>query len=195
MSARKLGGAFLLILACSGKAHPAEPAQFKVMTLDPARSSFGFEIRTRLGQKIHGVFPRIEGEVVELPDGRHQVNLRMHTRDVDIPNKPRYTAWIRGEDFFDVANYPLVMFQSEPAPRQLITEGGKVVGKLTLRGVTHTETMQLNPATCPRAGYDCDVISKGTIHRGRYGMDGWQMALGDRVTFLLQVRLMESPQP
>jgi polyisoprenoid-binding protein YceI len=180
------------MLAAAGLA-PAQPAapprSEQIGAIDPARSSFIFEIRTRLGQRIHGVFPHLEGEVVQRPDGSHLLRLRMPTHDVNIPGRPRYTAWIRGEDFFDVENFPLVTFESEPAPPQVISAGGKVSGKLTIRGTTHAETMRLIAAECPRAGYDCDVISQGTIQRGRYGMDGWQMALGDRVTFTLRVRL------
>ena len=71
------------------------------LQLDPARTEFGFEIRTRFGQKIAGLFPQFEGDVLVLPDGRHQVRLRMPAAAVEIPDKPRYTAWMRGEDFFD----------------------------------------------------------------------------------------------
>ncbi|MCF5935062.1 polyisoprenoid-binding protein, partial [Xanthomonas perforans] len=46
-----------------------------------------------------------------------------------------------------------------------------------------------------RPGYDCDVFSRGTVLRGRYGMNAWQMALGDRVTFILRGRLQEARRP
>jgi polyisoprenoid-binding protein YceI len=165
------------------------------LQLDPARTEFGFEIRTRFGQKIAGLFPQFEGDVLVLPDGRHQVRLRMHAAAVEIPDKPRYTAWMRGEDFFDVARYPVVQFDSLPYDPRITAAGGDIVGNLTIRGITHLETLRVMPAECPRAGYDCDVISRGTVLRGRYGMDSWQVALGDRVTFVLRARLLEAPRP
>lgn len=39
------------------------------LTLDSVHSYFEFRVRTRLGQSIDGVFPRLEGEVVILPEG------------------------------------------------------------------------------------------------------------------------------
>lgn len=184
-----------LLAACLalGWAPPAL-AQHKLL-LDPARSQFGFEIRTRFGQRISGVFPHFEGDVLVLPDGRHQVRLRMFADQVEIPGKPRYTAWMRGEDFFDVARYPVVQFDSLPYSPAVAEQGGDIIGNLTLRGVTHLETLRVQPQECARPGYDCDVISRGTVLRGRYGMDSWQVALGDRVTFLLRARFLETPQP
>ncbi|KAF1013353.1 MAG: hypothetical protein GAK31_03502 [Stenotrophomonas maltophilia] len=69
--------------------------------LDLGRSQIGFEVRTRFGQRIEGVFPQFEGRIEQLSDGRHQVHLKMFTRTVEIPGKPRYTGWMRGEEFFD----------------------------------------------------------------------------------------------
>ena len=34
---------------------------------DPTHTRFGFEMRTRWGQRIRGTFPEFEGEVIELP--------------------------------------------------------------------------------------------------------------------------------
>ncbi|MEE7546700.1 polyisoprenoid-binding protein [Xanthomonas sp. Kuri4-1] len=167
----------------------------RVLTMDPVQSRFGFEIRTRLGQRIEGLFPRFDGEIVVLPSGRHQVRLRMYAAQVEIPGKPRYTAWMRGADFFDVARYPVVEFDSIPYDPRVTLDGGDLVGNLTIRGITHLETLRVMPAECARPGYDCDVISRGTVLRGRYGMDNWQVALGDRVTFMLRGRLREAPTP
>ncbi|WP_315389747.1 YceI family protein [uncultured Stenotrophomonas sp.] len=175
-------------------AAPVQPP-LQVLQVDAARSHFGFEIRTRLGQRIEGVFPRFEGRVDVLPDGRHQVHLRMFSRYVEIPGKERYTAWMRGEEFFDSARYPVVEFDSRPYWPDPVHQGGVIEGQLILRGVSHPEVLKVEPAVCPRAGYDCDVVSRGTVQRGRYGMDSWQLALSDRVTFVLRARLHEAPKP
>lgn len=170
----------------SAQAPPLSPGEH---ALDPAQSRFGFEIRTRFGQRIEGFFPRFEGTVEMLPDGRHQVRLRLFTAYVQIPGKPRYSGWMRGEDFFDAERFPTVSFDSQPFSPQLLTTGGALVGTLSIRGVGHTETLTMMPSACSRPGYDCDVISRGTVLRGRYGMDKWDLALSDRVTFVLRARL------
>jgi len=174
---------------------PAPVASSHALAFDTSTSRFGFEIRTRLGQRIEGIFPRFEGNIEVLSDGRHQVHLRMFTRYVEIPGKARYTGWMRGEEFFDSARYPVVEFDSLPYWPEVVDKGGRIEGRLILRGVSHPETLRVEPPSCARAGYDCDVVSRGTVQRGRYGMDSWQLALSDRVTFVLRARLSEAPKP
>jgi polyisoprenoid-binding protein YceI len=171
----------------------AEPP--RTLQLDVVRSQIGFEVRTRFGQRIEGVFPRFEGRIEVLSDGRHQVHLKMFTRTVEIPGKDRYTGWMRGPEFFDAGSYPFVEFDSLPYWPETVAEGGGIDGRLTLRGVSHPETLKVEKAECARPGYDCDVVSRGTVQRGRYGMDSWQLALSDRVTFVLRARLSEAPKP
>lgn len=182
-------GLLLILLMLAGSALAAEPLHF-----DTAHSRFGFEIRTRFGQKVEGVFPRFEGWITVLPDGRHQVRLRMYSEYVEIPDKPRYTGWMRGEDFFDAARYPVVEFDSDPYDPRLTETGGDVQGRLSIRGISRAEVMRLAKPECARPGYDCDLVSRGTILRGRYGMDSWQMALSDRVIFVLRTRLVGAPK-
>ncbi|MCC3254136.1 YceI family protein [Xanthomonas campestris] len=170
-------------------------AQQKVHAIDPVQSRFGFEIRTRFGMKIEGLFPRFRGELTDSADGRQQVRFRLDAAQVEIPGKDRYTAWMRGEDFFNVAQYPVVEFESFPYSAEVVKRGGEITGNLAIRGITHVETLHVVPAECARPGYDCDVISRGTVLRGRYGMNAWQMALGDRVTFILRGRLQEVRRP
>ncbi|WP_368865772.1 YceI family protein [Stenotrophomonas maltophilia] len=167
----------------------------RVLLLDTQHSRIGFEVRTRFGQRIEGVFPQFEGRIEVLSDGRHQVHLKMFTRSVEIPGKARYTGWMRGEEFFDAGRHPMVEFDSLPYWPDTVAEGGDIEGRLTLRGVSHPESLRVEKAQCARAGYDCDVVSRGTVQRGRYGMDSWQLALSDRVTFVLRARLSEAPKP
>nr|WP_312456997.1 YceI family protein [Stenotrophomonas pavanii] len=165
------------------------------LRLDTQRSRIGFEVRTRFGQRIEGVFPHFEGRIEILSDGRHQVHLKMFTRSVEIPGKARYTGWMRGEEFFDAARHPVVEFDSLPYWPETVEQGGDIQGRLTLRGISHPESLRVEKAECARPGYDCDVVSRGTVQRGRYGMDSWQLALSDRVTFVLRARLSEAPKP
>ena len=39
---------------------------------DTVHTRFGFELRTRWGQRVHGTFPRHDGALHTLPDGRLQ---------------------------------------------------------------------------------------------------------------------------
>jgi len=163
--------------------------------LDVARSQLGFEVRSRIGQRIEGQFQQFEGRIEVMSDGRHQVHLKMYARSAEIPGKPRYTGWMRGEDFFDAERHPVIEFDSLPYHPSELQQGGEIRGRLMLRGVSHPEVLRVDRAECSRPGYDCDVVSRGTVLRGRYGMDNWQLALSDRVTFVLRARLTEAPRP
>lgn len=164
-------------------------------TFDPAHSRFGFELRTRWGMKLEGLFPRHEGEVKQLPDGRLQVRLRMSTRDVQIEGHPRYTEWTRSSKFFDAERYPAVVFVSQPYSEDMLHKGGPLAGEISIRGITRDETLTVAPSTCARPGRDCDVVATGAVRRSDYDMDDWQMAVSDRVVFVLRARLKPEAPP
>lgn len=157
--------------------------------IDPVHSRIGFQIRTLLGQRIAGAFPRFEGEVEPQADGRHRVHLRLYAAQAEIPNHPRYSEWLRGPQFFDAARFPLVEFDSDPYPSSVSASGGAITGQLSLRGTRLPETLSIQPAGCDRPGYDCDVVGRGVLSRGRYGMGGWDVMLKDRVVLEMHVRL------
>lgn len=160
---------------------------------DPAHTGFGFELRTRWGQRVVGTFRRYQGEVIRLPDGRRQVRIQWATAAVEVAGSSRYTAMARGEGFFDAARYPLIEFVSEPIPDSILREGGRLRGRLSMHGVTHNETFALQPSRCARPGLDCDVVAQGSVRRDDYGLDGWQFALRNHVRFDLRVRLRDVP--
>ncbi len=173
-----------LVLLC---AWPALSASAEA--LDPALSRLGFELSTRWGSKLEGVFPRYEGEVKHLADGRQQVHLRMFTRYVEIEGHPRYTEWTRGVRFFESDRYPVVAFVSRPYSEELLRQGGPLLGELTIRGITRPETLTVAPSTCARPARDCDVVATGAVRRSDYDMNNWKMAVNDRVVFVLRARL------
>lgn len=166
----------------------------RVQPFDPAHSRFGFELRTRWGQKVAGDFPRYEGEVTTLPDGRHVVRIVLWTAAVQVADSPRYTELARGPRFFDSQRHPYIEFQSEPHAADLVRTGGKLRGRLTMHGVSRVESFDLVPPECERPAVDCDALAGGSVSRSDYNLDGWQFALVDRVRFTLRVRLLD-PQP
>lgn len=159
--------------------------------IDPAGSHVGFVLRTRWGQSLQGRFPDARGEVAELPDGRHQVRLRLAARSVEILGHASYTRITRGVGFFDVERYPVVEFVSDPYTPQLLHEGGALAGTVTIRDVHHREVFTIDPAACQEPARTCDVVASGSIHRSDYGMDRWNFALSDKVRFSLRVRVRD----
>ena len=172
----------LLVLVLAG-------SSARAADIDPATSAIGFRLFTRWGQTLQGRFPDSGGVVEQLPDGRHQVRLRLSTRTVEIVGHSGYTRMARGRGFFDVADYPQIEFVSEPYPPELLQHGGALPGTLSIRDVQRREVFTIEPATCDAPARDCDVVGTGSIHRGDYGLGRWGFALADRVRFLLRVRV------
>ena len=168
---------------------PAPLALARDVPIDTENSVIGFEIRTRYGQRLTGRFPVFQGQVQTLEDGRETFSLTIDARFAEVNGYKRYTSWLRGEDFFDVQHHPWIHFRSQPQLPGIAHSGGEARGELTLRGVSGPIRMQVAPAQCGAPGYDCPVVGRGTVSRAAYGMDGWQLAVGDRVTFVLQIRL------
>lgn len=156
--------------------------------IDPAASSIGFTLKTRWGRTLVGEFPKYDGEIALLPDGRHQVRLQLSARDVEIDGNQTFTRLTRGEGFFDAGHFPRVHYVSDPYPAELTRDGGRLGGLLTIRGVQRREVFIIRPAVCERPGVECDVVASGSIDRNDYGVDRWGFALSNRVVFTLRVR-------
>lgn len=160
--------------------------------IDTQYTRIGFTLKTRWGQVLRGRFPRHEGRIEVLEDGRKRVSLRMATGDIEIVGHPSYTAITRGDGFFEADRFPEIEFVSEPYVRQLVIDGGKLGGELRIRDVTRRETFVIEPAGCARPGLDCDVVATGTVRRRDYGVDRWMFAVSDVVRFQLRLRLREA---
>ncbi len=183
--------AYLLALAWLALGAPAAWAQ----AFDPAYTRIGFELYTRWGQQLEGRFPRYEGAVRTLPDGRRQVYVRLSTADVEILGHPRYTEFARGHRFFDARRHPWVSFTSDPYSPALLRDGGKLAGVLRIHGVAQHETFTVAPSACARPAFDCDLVAYGSVRREDYGMDDWLWAVRARVRFELRLRLLPEAAP
>lgn len=159
--------------------------------IDAVASQVGFTLTTRWGQTLKGRFPHVEGDIAVAADGRHQVRLRLFTRDVLIVGYPTYSRLTRGSGFFDAEHYPQVEFVSDAYSPALLRSGGPLTGTLSIRGVTRRELFVVSPGDCASPGRDCDVVVTGSIDRRDYGMGRWDFALSSRVRFNLRVRVGE----
>ncbi len=157
--------------------------------IDSAKSRFEFKLQTRWGKSFMGRFPRAEGTVSTLPDGRQQVRLQLDTRAVEMVGSQRYTEFSRGEKFFDAVRYPEIEFVSDPYPDTLLQNGGDLAGQLTLRGVSRREVFVVAPATCARPLHVCPVVARGSVRREHYGMGAYDYLLRNRVQFTLNVHV------
>lgn len=189
---RALAVAGLLAVPCMAPTF-ASTGLDGITALDTRRSDIGFSLRTRWGQQLEGRFDDWHGDILVLPDGRHQVRLILESDSVEIIDSRAYTRITRGPGVFDVTRYPEIRFVSDPYPASLPHEGGEMTGVLSIRGVQRRETFRIDAATCARPAIDCDVIGEGDVRRSQYAMDRWGYALADQVRFTLRIRALDTP--
>ena len=181
-----LGGLLMLLLGAASAAAPD-------LQIDPVHTRVGFSLNTRWGQTLDGRFPQYEGEIVPLAGGRRRVQLRLAAGAVEIEDSPRYSRFARGSRFFDAERHPQIEFVSEPYDETLLRDGGELGGRLTIRGVTRREVFTIAPSGCAHPGRDCDVVARGSVRRENYGINGFGLAIHNRVYFLLNLRVRGEP--
>jgi polyisoprenoid-binding protein YceI len=109
--------------------------------LDPVHSHIGFVARHLMVSKVRGSFTKFDVQAVtaENPLESH-VTVSIDAGSISTGNEGRDED-LRSERFLDVANHPLITFQSTSVTTD--GDGFKVAGDLTIRGVTRPATLDL----------------------------------------------------
>jgi len=117
--------------------------------IDPAHSSAQFAVKHLSISTVRGAFTSVKGTVqfdntditkssVDVTIDVNSVDTRVEARDKDL----------RSDHFFDVEHYPTMTFKStkieQVAPGKL-----KVVGNLTIHGITKEATLDVDGPTSP----------------------------------------------
>lgn len=104
-----------------------------------------------------------------------------------------FDGHLRGENFFDTANYPEITFNST----SLVRTGdntGKMTGDLTIKDVTKPVTLDvtINKAAFEeRAGaYKLGFSGKGTITRSEFGLDYAVPFVDDQVNLIIEAEFL-----
>lgn len=99
---------------------------------------------------------------------------------------------LRSADFFDVANYPEIAFESASVTRTG-PNTGKVTGDLTIKGVTKPVTLDVsfNKADAlQNGGHKLGFSAKTTVKRSDFGVDRYVPFVGDEVDVLIEAELI-----
>jgi polyisoprenoid-binding protein YceI len=104
--------------------------------------------------------------------GTGTVDLTIDLSSIDF-GQEKLNEWAVGKDFFDVAKYPQATYKGK---LEGFNNGvpSRVVGELTLRGVTKPVTLKVNSFKCiphPMAKRDyCGADALATIKRDEFGL-------------------------
>jgi polyisoprenoid-binding protein YceI len=157
--------------------------------IDPELTSAEFAV-SHLGlSRQRGHFLRTQGSIVLDPRARDgRIELVIDATSVDTGWSAR-DEFLKGEDMFDAAHFPLVIFRST----QLTFDGDRLVavaGDLTMHNVTRTVVLNVGRLECGRASDDregCGADVAATIRRSEFGMNYALGLVGDEIDLSFQV--------
>jgi polyisoprenoid-binding protein YceI len=153
------------------------------------RSHADFAVRLLWLHTIDGRFMQIAGQVWVDSHGLATVDARIAVNSV-VMDSARFRRWMLAPEFFDAAQYPIIHFVSVPVPLSVLSRGGVLDGRLSLRGTTRPIRFELMPSACGAiAAGDCVIAAHGSLSRGEFGMNGHRATLSDQVQLGLRITL------
>jgi polyisoprenoid-binding protein YceI len=194
--------AFLIAAIALTIAVPAF-AQSATWQLDPNHSNAQFTVRHLGISNVQGEFTKVTGTVQldEADSTKSVVNVTIDVNSVDTRVADRDKD-LRSPNFFDVANYPMMTFQSKKIAR---SDDGKLkmTGDLTIHGVTHEVTFDVDGPTPaikdPWGNARRGVSATTKINRKDFGLvynkalGTGEMVVGDSVDIKLDVEMIKKP--
>lgn len=174
--------------------HPAYVAG--TWKLDPTHSELTFSIKHLAISKVRGSFRTFDATVVTAEDpSLSTVEATIEIASVDT-NQADRDGHLRTGDFFQAEEFPQMTFTSTSV--KLDGDDITIVGDLTLRGVTKSETLTGEFGGIVTDGYGqtkAGLTVATKISRKDYGvswnspLEGGGLLLGDDVTINLELQL------
>jgi polyisoprenoid-binding protein YceI len=166
--------------------------------IDTAHSAASFTVKHMLVTNVPGRFSNLQGKVTydEKNLGKSSIQATIDVTTINT-NQEKRDAHLKSADFFDIAKYPTMTFQSTK-----VYKAGSVVkvdGNLTLHGVTKLVTLSLDEVSkevkTPSGTFVRGAVAKTTISRKEFGLTWNKMietggaVVGDEIAITLEIEL------
>lgn len=169
--------------------------------LDPENSSAQFACR-HVFSKVRGMFARPSGTV--MLDDATPANSEIHaTIDVNLitTGVEERDAHLKSPDFFDVAKYPTITFDSTGVT-QSSAASYSVTGNLTMHGVTKPVTLAVtaSPPFPHAGGIRRGIEATTSVNRKDFGLrwefpgEGAGVVVGDNIEITINAELVLQPE-
>lgn len=179
---------------------PSTDVAVSTWDIDTAHASASFRVRHLMVSHVRGELGPVSGTVVldERDLTRSRVLASIDARGINTREEKR-DEHLKSADFFDVENHPQVTFESTSV-RRLDDGGYAVIGNLTIRGVSKSVTLNVEPlppaVADPWGNVKRGATGRTTLNRKDFGLT-WNMALeaggvvvGDQVSVEIEVELV-----
>jgi polyisoprenoid-binding protein YceI len=170
-------------------------------SIDPAHSAAQFKVRHLMVSNVRGDFSHLAGKLefdAKNPEkSRVEATIDVGTVTTREPDRDKH---LKSADFFDAEKYPQMIFKS----KKFIADGAntyKVIGDLTIRGVTKEVTFKIDNVTPETKGMMGETRIgaqvSGTVNRKDFGvswnkaLDGGGVVVGDDVEIMLDIEAVK----
>jgi polyisoprenoid-binding protein YceI len=174
---------------------PAMAADNNTWQIDPNHSTGQFVVRHLGISNVQGDFTKVSGTVIidDSDISKSSVDATIDVSSVDT-RVSRRDDDLRSPNFFDVAKFPTMTFQSTKIWK---TGDGtaKMTGNLTIHGVTKEVTFDVDGPTPPisdRAGLRRGVEATTKLSRKDFGMTYDAAIVGDAISITLDVEVTQA---
>ncbi len=173
-----------LVIAFAAPAAWAAPVTYRI---DPAHTFPSFEA-DHMGISVwRGKMNKSRGTVVyDKATGTGTVDIAIDPASIDF-GQDQLNAWARGKDFFDVKKHPKASYTGR---FDAVANGvpTRLVGELTLHGVTKPVTLKINLLKCiPHPLFKRELC--GADATGSFERDAFGLAMGKEYGFKMNVDL------
>lgn len=169
--------------------------------IDPAHTSVHFSVRHMMVSNVRGEFGKVSGTVRFDPDNpaNSTVEATIDASSIATRDEQR-DGHLKSADFLDVEKFPTITFQSTKI--ELHSGGAKLTGNLTIHGVTHEITLDVEGLTPelkdPWGKLRIGASATGKLSRKDFGLN-WNAALetggvlvGDEVKITIDVEVVRA---
>lgn len=147
--------------------------------VEAAHAAVLFKVKHLNVSNQHGRFNEIAGRLNTGEQSSFEFNVP--TASIDT-NHAKRDDHLRSPDFFNAKQFPVITFKGETITPN--GDGMKLVGEITLHGVTHPLTVQMvkiGEGEDPRGNFRIGLETTFKIKRSDFGMDKMLNAVGDEV--------------
>lgn len=178
-------------------------AQVSDWQIDSAHTAAQFSVRHMMVSNVRGQFGKTTGSARFDPKDPVKATLEVSVDVASIETRePKRDAHLKGADFFDAQKFPVITFRSK---RVEAAGAGrlKVVGDLTMHGVTREVTLDVEGPTPEmkdaKGGGRIGAVATARISRKEFGMtwnraiEAGGVAVSDEVAITIDVELVRKP--